>query len=610
MELCRLVNGVFSKEPAPEPLWDKFYDVIVVGMGTAGAQCAYTAASRCSLRVLGIEESTELGGMATSGEITEYYCGNNGGLYQEIDQKAKNLEPQSGFVPNSQGISGWAKNMALQTCLDSCSVTLLYDSVVSGVWRENKRVIGVTVWNDTKKEKFYRAAYVIDCTGDGIVCAMAGCKMQESGHSLFPFQPFSNIRVVLGKQGAHCCNVDSGYVDPQDPWKYGEAILSSASLSNFYLPDYSQGEPTLFNAPVLGVREGRRIIGEETVTFSGILEGVIPKHTAFYCFSNIDNHSRATAFESELYRLWIAVAGLWNVYITFPVPMEACIPQGIEGILAAGRCIAADHDAACALRMKDEMYKSGEVAAIMAWLSIQHGVPALKIPYPQLYQELLQSECLREGERPSFRYGPRGGELREVFWEINSESFYEELISSKPGLTLWKLYRAQNFSDLDRLIHGMTSPDKRERFHCAMGLALRRDKRCLPILREMLRDTSGKTPQTSQMFMHSYPLIAMMLARYLCAEELTPDLLEIVKDTQCVSETNLLSNDLCKDRADLEFQYFTHSMAALCCIKEHIPSQRKNIQKTLKESLKKRQLWLSLGGTKLSVNEQLFTRML
>lgn len=602
MELYKLREGTLTVECLPEPAWNGSYDIIVVGMGTAGAQCAYTASSRYSMRVLGIEESTELGGMATSGEITEYYCGNKGGLYQEVDRAAQKLEQEAGFFPNSQGISGWAKNLALQTRLAEGPVTLLYDTVISGVWRKGNCVQGVTVQDGQMRELTFRGNYVIDCTGDGIVCAMAGCAMEERSQTLFPFQPFSNIRVVLGEQGIHCCNVDSGYIDPHDPWQYGKAILSSSALPNFYLEDYSKGELLLYNAPVLGVRECRRILGEETVTFDGILTDTPPKHPAFYCFSNIDNHCRATAFESQLYQLWIAVAGLWNVYIQFPVPMEALIPKGVQGILAAGRCIAADHDAACALRMKDEMYKSGETAACMAWLSIQQGIPAKNVPYSLLRQELLQTGCLRNGEHSSFRYGPRGGPLKEIIWKREAGSLYRELSSSKPGIALWSLYQSQQGRSV--AARGLVSPDKRERYHSAMALALLKDRRCIPVLREMLWDQTGDAPQTSQMFAHPYPILAILLAGYLPAPELAEELLTLAQNPH-LETVALVPNDLCQDTTDLEFQYFTHCMAALAYIGQHEPALQERIQDILRVQLSKQKFWLSLGGTKLCVNEHL-----
>ena len=47
------------------------YDVIVVGLGTAGAQCTITSA-RHSMNVLGIEEMTSLGGMAAAAWISTF----------------------------------------------------------------------------------------------------------------------------------------------------------------------------------------------------------------------------------------------------------------------------------------------------------------------------------------------------------------------------------------------------------------------------------------------------------------------------------------------------------------------------------------------------------
>ncbi len=603
MELCKWMEDGWSAASAKEPDWNGTWDLIIVGLGTAGAQCACTAAGQYGHSVLGIEELEQLGGMAAAGEITEYYCGNKGGLYQKIDEKAAALEAGESYLPNAQGISGWAKHLALQRELEEAGVTLRYDSVITGVWREKNHVLGVTVLDGAGQEEHHRSRYVVDCTGDGILSAMAGCEMQWSRDTLFPFQPFSNIRTVLTEKGVQCRNVDSGYLDPNDPWEYGTQLVLSSASPNFYEKDYCKGEPLLSIASLLGVREGRRIVGESTLRFSDILESREPGPPAFFCYSNMDNHCRATAFESPLYQDWIAAAGLWSVYLKFPVPLGALIPRGMLGILTAGRAMAADHDGACALRMKDEMYKSGEAAACMAHLSLCRSVPAGQIPYKEFQAELARSGCLLPGETScQKRNGDQGN--REPFqWPEDPEKLERILSSDRPGIGLWALRGLPNLAPL--LQKWLRSENKPLRYHSAIALALQGNPACAPVLLEMTQDLSGEAPKTSARFCHPYAILGILLIGRLELLELSEHLLSLVEEEGPARTAVIRPNDLIQDREDLRFQYFSHALAALMKLSQSSAALRARVKKAALIRLEKEPFFLSLGDTKLPVNKEL-----
>ena len=80
---------------------------------------------------------------------------------------------------------------------------------------------------------------------------------------------------------------------------------------------------------LLGLREGRRIVGEETVELQDYLEDRMTDHPAFYAYSNLDNHGRDLAFESEGLQDWLVASSLWGINISVPVPLGCCIPKGI-----------------------------------------------------------------------------------------------------------------------------------------------------------------------------------------------------------------------------------------------------------------------------------------
>lgn len=67
------------------------YDLIVAGLGTAGVYAALTAAKQ-GLRVLGIEKLNCCGGTGTAGDVHGYYFGTPGGIYEELDEKVREME--------------------------------------------------------------------------------------------------------------------------------------------------------------------------------------------------------------------------------------------------------------------------------------------------------------------------------------------------------------------------------------------------------------------------------------------------------------------------------------------------------------------------------------
>ena len=60
----------------------------------------------------------------------------------------------------------------------------------------------------------------------------------------------------------------------------------------------------------------------------------------------------------------------------FQVPMGALVPQGVSNFLAAGKNIGVTHLTNGAFRLHPIEWNVGEAAAVMASLSLQHGVPA------------------------------------------------------------------------------------------------------------------------------------------------------------------------------------------------------------------------------------------
>lgn len=179
------------------------YDVIVCGGGVAGVACAVSARRNGAGRVLLIEKSVLLGGLATIGLISYYepICDGRGHkLIRGISNELLNLsravgpakfppewenDPES--VSTDKRCGGFFSPaffaMALDEWTQADGVELLLDTVIARPVMEGTRCRGVVVENKTGRG-FYGAGVVIDATGDLDVMARAGAPCETGGNYL------------------------------------------------------------------------------------------------------------------------------------------------------------------------------------------------------------------------------------------------------------------------------------------------------------------------------------------------------------------------------------------------------------------------------------------
>src|SRR5690606_2141771 len=106
------------------------YDLIVVGLGTAGAISAIVAAER-GLKVLAIDKLNCMGGTGTAGEVLSYYFGSRGGKFEEIDNKVASYRSEL-YTP-SVGVNGEIKKFVMEQMALEAGVDIRYESSVTGV---------------------------------------------------------------------------------------------------------------------------------------------------------------------------------------------------------------------------------------------------------------------------------------------------------------------------------------------------------------------------------------------------------------------------------------------------------------------------------------------
>jgi hypothetical protein len=327
------------------------------------------------------------------------------------------------------------------------TLDVLYESWTAGTVAEGDRVRGIIVENKNGRN-VYLADCVIDATGDADICFWAGgeCKTVEPEKA----HPVSLMTKLAGVDQAQMFRHyathpnDTRNFPPSDQWapnlfhKYGIAPeLRDATLPDSleYLRDWyivlyetphpgemclnmtgamrvdatdsqqvSQaltdsrrrlGEclgvmrdhlPGFQNAYVaatsalLGVRESRQIVGLYTITEEDLLS--YRRHDDAVCTLSapIGVH---TADGSGVRFITPDVGQ------SFDIPLRALIPERLEGLLVAGRCLSATHEAMGALRVMSGSMCMGQASGIVAaWASREKKNPR-QISTPELRRLLL-----------------------------------------------------------------------------------------------------------------------------------------------------------------------------------------------------------------------------
>lgn len=584
----------------PSPIDDGEYDIIVAGLGTAGAIAA-SVASENGLKVLGVDTLSMQGGSGTAGGVLGYYFGFKGGVYREIDDAAAKID---GFITSS-GVNASKKAVALDRATKN--IDRRYGTI-TGAIHDGKKILGIRFTEDGNPHEA-RAKYVIDCTAESVVSVSAGLETQGGRDSDGRFQPYSSVYFRSDCENLSYGYIDNGRVNQYDPDEFSRAVLSSASCYAHLLSDYSDRK--YFGiAPLIGLREGLRPVGEENVGFPDIVEG---KHTELpvaFGFSNLDNHGKDPVFENQPYQDFITICGLWGYGMSIPLPMGALIPKDSEGILVAGRAVAVDHDIAMGMRMKDDCQKTGEAAARLAALSISSGVRAREVDPEILRGELFASGCIKEEDKMILEK-QRTDEVHQYpYWCANRESLIAGLSCDQPGYFIWSV---KELGDTEFLIKLLGSPDKNLRWHAALALSLIDSDgdicgRIEDTLIECARSRDGFVPKTGRKYMNLRSVSAICALGRLAKKRRIADpdkvfsSLAVILDGagEIAEKLPFEKYDLIIDRKDLRFQYESHAIMAISALRGYSGRLDWRIGNTLRgffDTLDGRKLEVTLMGT-------------
>lgn len=145
-------------------------------------------------------------------------------------------------------------------------------------------------------------------------------------------------------------------------------------------------------AQYIGVRETRRIIGYYTITREDVMGSATFDDKVGRAASCIDLHG---GLVDENKFLWIKTHE--RGMDPYDIPFRALVPQGIDGLLCAGRCVSTDHTALGAIRLMPVCSVTGQAAGTAAALAARQGIPPAKVDIREL-QDTLRTANVELGD--------------------------------------------------------------------------------------------------------------------------------------------------------------------------------------------------------------------
>jgi glycine/D-amino acid oxidase-like deaminating enzyme len=434
-------------------LWEA--DVIVVGSGSAGSTAAI-AAARNGARTVLVERYGFLGGTSTQALDTFYGFYTPGAAPYKVvggipDEVVAALKSYGAAFerPNSFGAgTGITYDPELlkivwETLALQAGVRLLLHSFCTDVILDGDHITGLVV--DGKRGLLkLTAPVIVDCTGDADVCHQAGAPYERAGE-IDPAQTLTttfrmvNVDVSRAQQfgkkalsarmqamaeagryrlprreGSWHITTQAGVihtimtriadVDATDPTALTEAEVQGRQQALEYarflrdcVPGYEQAQLSWLSHPI-GVRETRRVYGHFRLTRADCLAARKFPDAIGACGAPIEDHHAGQD------TTWVYLPeGL-----TYDIPYRCLLPQKVGGLLVAGRCFSATHDAHASCRSMAQTMTMGQAAGTAAALAVRSGQLPHTVDIAPL-QERLRAMGARFGEIRAERLAEKSG---------------------------------------------------------------------------------------------------------------------------------------------------------------------------------------------------------
>ena len=441
-------------------------DVAVVGGGIAGVYAALAASEKGS-RVVLVEEHGFVGGQGTAGGV-HTFCGETRWVnrpWREMVDRLEQFGAIEPFNPNKDGrlFEPEILKFVLQEMLQERGVIVLLHTRFLTANAINDKVSSIVVSNKSGVGKI-NCRQVIDSSGDADVVAAAGWAYDKGGLEL---SKNSDGHVRTGARrlqlpmSVYFALVDTGRtVTPHRPegvpeWSSDDElpmitvyqhenmivvkmkVIGHDATNGVSLSEAEQeGRRQLFGvvyhlqtkgyegksyesyklrwvAPHIGVREGRRIRAEYTISVDDVMYGREFSDAVAVGSYHLDYHWPATARR--------AGTGLTAQCPPYQIPLRAMLPKGVENVLVPGRSMGGVQLAMSSYRVMGTCAQTGFAAGTVAAAAVARDL-SLRELNPSDYQGDLQRSGVRFDKEP-YRTYLRVRRREEARFRVSSEQW-------------------------------------------------------------------------------------------------------------------------------------------------------------------------------------------
>ena len=382
----------------PKPIDD--VDVLVVGGGPAGIGAALGASLK-GARTLVIEHHSFFGGVAAWSMGMQMNQMRPGGrarskIHEFLIDKVKAYGSQAIRLGQHEI---WCHveylKVAILDALEQANCRYLVHVRAADALVESNRVTGVIAASKAGLINI-RAKAVVDCTGDGDVAFFAGAETMKEPDILMPMtlgltlsnvdatqvrapdiekvirqarskhplitSGFLEIKQVANTSSwwiNHAGTSDLGRLDPTDLEQRTRAeCFSRRQALQMIQAIQESGNPALQKiewgaaGPQVSVRESRRVKGVYVITEEDAMSG--------------RTFADTIAWRSGFLDLGGQKGGKYVKMRIHDVPYRSILPEKIDGLLMAGRCISASHEGAAAGKSMGNCIATGHAAGVAA----------------------------------------------------------------------------------------------------------------------------------------------------------------------------------------------------------------------------------------------------
>lgn len=180
----------------------KKYDVLIVGGGTSGCACAYTAA-KLGLKVLLVEKNSFLGGSITSSLVVPAMKTSKNAINNDFfNILYDELEKIGGAITYIDGNKGWFNpeltKIVLDKLLINTGVDILFESYIEKIDKKLSHYIATIQGNNSLSKSQYlllciESKYVVDATGDAKICQKLNCEFLDNKNKTQP----TSLRFIM-----------------------------------------------------------------------------------------------------------------------------------------------------------------------------------------------------------------------------------------------------------------------------------------------------------------------------------------------------------------------------------------------------------------------------